>query len=215
MLGNAYVKDLLRIDRIPKFSPPCFGFPDRLLTKLRYHDGVDLTSTAGSQALYQLRWNSTFDPDFTSTGHQPLYRDTFASLYDQYVVCSAVCTVVFTNKVSGNTFIVGVVTDDDTSAATSVTTICEQNHAQWAILAMNVGGANQKKFRITWDYARYLGVDPFTSQTAKTAIGANPSEVSFLNIFGYEHVGGTGDFVVDFTLEQEVLWSELQTPTGS
>ena len=215
LLGNAYAGEITRMDRVPRFNPPCFGFPDRLLTRMRYHDGVSLTSTAGAQALYQLRWNSTFDPDFTSTGHQPLYRDTFAAIYDQYVVCKATCIVKFTNITGGSAFIVGVVTDDDTTAASGSTTIIEQNHAQWAILSPDVGGNNQKTFRIEWDSIRYLSIDPFSSLGAKTAVGSNPSEVSFLDIFAYERQGGTASVLVDFTLEQEVLWTELQTPTGS
>ena len=108
----------IRVERITRFQPLTFGFPDRLLTKLRYHDGpLIITSTLGGQALYQFRWNSTFDPDFTSAGHQPLYRDTYASLYDQYAVIRATARIVFTNTLGGTSFLVGCTTDDDTSAA--------------------------------------------------------------------------------------------------
>jgi len=193
-----------------------FGFPDRLLTKLRYHDGpLTITSTLGGQALYQFRWNSTFDPDYTSAGHQPLYRDTFASLYDQYAVVKARATIKFTNIAGGSSFLVGCVTDDDTTAASASSTIVEQNHAQWSVINVNGSGHDQHTFIINWDCRRYLGIDPFTSQTYKTAIGSNPSEVSFLNIFAYERAGATANTTFDITLEQEVLWTELQTPTGS
>jgi hypothetical protein len=205
-----------QIDKLCRFNPPTFGFPDRLLSKLRYHDGpLNLTSTLGGQGLYQFRWNSTFDPDYTSAGHQPLYRDTFAAIYDQYAVVRARAIVKFTNITGGSTFIVGCTTDDDTTTTSTSNTIIEQNHAQWAVLGVDVGGHDQHTFIVNWDSRRYLGIDPFTSQTYKTANGTNPSEVSFLNIFAYERAGGTANCTFDITLEQEVLWTELQTPTGS
>jgi len=221
---NVQQKDLLslggknedyRIQRISTFYPLTFGFPDRLISKLRYHASITKSSVLGAQALQQFRWNSTYDPDYTNVGHQPLYRDTFASIYDQYAVIKAHAVVTFVN-ISGDDWTVGVGTDDDVSPASVLDTICEQNHSFHKRIGFSSGGPNQQTFKISWDCRSYLGIDPFTSETYKTPVGSDPTEVSFLNCFGYNMQGpGASNIQMDITLEQEVLWTELSTPSQS
>lgn len=59
------------------------GIPDTQYTVIRY---VDLVSFTGSTSSYTFRANSLFDPDFTSTGHQPYYFDQFIASYEKYRV---------------------------------------------------------------------------------------------------------------------------------
>lgn len=52
---------------------------------LKYSDFYLLTSTLGI-AYQEYSGNSCYDPDITSTGHQPYYFDRYAGLYQNYVV---------------------------------------------------------------------------------------------------------------------------------
>jgi hypothetical protein len=193
---------------------PTYGFPHQLLTKLRYHDTLTITSTAGSLAKYVFRWNSTFDPDFTGTGHQPLYRDTFAGIYDQYAVVSAIAVVKFANT-SGDPWVVGVLSEDDATSSTTISVLCEQATGQHKLLPPVTGSLSSGTFNASFDAKKRLGIDPFTSELYKTAVGSNPTEESDLVIWGYDTSGGSSTVTFDIELVQTVLWTELTSPTQS
>jgi hypothetical protein len=199
-----------------RFTPSVFGFPDRLVTKLRYSDILNNSSTAGSLVTYIYRWNSTFDPDLSGTGHQPLYRDTYAAVYDQYAVIRATAKVRFDNPNAAVGFICGVVTDDDSSPSSTFQTLMEQSHGQSETLTPLSGSHSSHEFVITWDCASVLNIDPFTSESYKTAVGSNPTEISTL-IMWSKPIDGSSTASVQVCVEliQEVLWTELTTPTQS
>ena len=86
--------------RVPGIRRPDFGFPDRMVTKLRYVDNFNLTGSAGVVGANVFRFNSCFDPDLTGVGHQPMYFDQFCGAagtgpYGRYRVISAKATVSF------------------------------------------------------------------------------------------------------------------------
>ncbi len=201
---------------IVRYTPDVYGFPDRLVTKLRYSDVLSAASVAGALNTYIFRWNSTFDPDFSGTGHQPLYRDTYAGIYDQYAVVRASARIRFDNTSSAVGFIVGVVTDDDTTPSSTFQTLMEQSHGKTTSLTGLTGSHSSHEFVISWDAAKILNIDPFTSETYKTAVGSNPTEVSTLIMWSKPIDGSsTATALITVELIQEVLWTELSTPTQS
>jgi len=200
---------------VVRYSPNVFGFPDRLMTKLRYHDTLTITSTAGVVGVQVYNWNSIYDPDATNVGHQPLYRDTYASLYDHYAVVSATARIQFVNPSTSYTCMVGGVIDDDQSATSQFNTIAEQAHAKHALLTPLSGSESSKTFNFSWNCKEILGIDPFASQTYKTAVGSNPSELSCLQLFNATTTGNDTTVIIDVEFIYDCLWTELSTPTGS
>lgn len=63
------------------------GFPQTITTRLEYCDQYYFSSS-GSTVVQQFRLASIYDPDLTSTGHQPYNHDQFAALYSSYKVVS-------------------------------------------------------------------------------------------------------------------------------
>jgi len=59
-----------------------------------YTDSLLISGTAQQ---YTFRANSLFDPDFTSTGHQPFYYDQYISVYEKYRVYAAKLTLRILN----------------------------------------------------------------------------------------------------------------------
>ena len=59
-----------------------WGFPNSIITKLRYADTYEGTGTSGARYQNVYRANGIFDPDATGTGHQPLYRDNWVNIYN-------------------------------------------------------------------------------------------------------------------------------------
>lgn len=201
---------------IVQFTPRVFGFPDRILTKLRYSDIKNLSSTLGASANYRFRWNSIFDPDQSGTGHQPLYFDTYASVYDHYAVVSAKMKVLLVNQETSLGIICGVVTDDDASSTADFNILSEQNHGISTYLTPLSGSSSEKILRSSWNCQQILNIDPFSSETYKTDVGSNPTEESYCNIWSISQDGSSTTvlrFKIDF--EYEVLFSELKTPSLS
>lgn len=198
----------------PLVRIPGLGFPHAMVAQLRYVDTYALTITAGSLAKQVMRWNSTFDPDLTGTGHQPLYRDTFASIYDQYAVISASAEVKFINA-STSSIVCGIVSEDDANSSSTVDTLCEQALGEHTILPPLTGALSTHTFRLNWNCKDYLHIDPFSSELYKTAVGNNPTEESDLVIWATDFDAASISVTVHVTLVQEVLWTELTSPTQS
>ncbi len=195
---------------VVRYSPDVFGFPDRLLTRLRYFDTVGLTSTTGSLAHHVFRVNSTFDPDQTGTGHQPLYRDVYAGVYDFYAVVSARAIIQFVNPTTSS-FFVSVTVEDDATPPTTATSLAEKSHGQSFLLTPLTGSKSTCEFIVPWSCAKYLNIDPFSSYAYKAAVGANPVELSYIAVSAATTDSSTATIAFSIKLEQEVLWSELST----
>jgi hypothetical protein len=193
-----------------------FGFPPRILTKLRYVDTYSLTSTAGSLAKQLFTVNSMYDPDVTGTGHQPLYYDTFASIYDHYAVVSAHIKITFNSNATTSSVIVGGVYDDDTFTSTNVNVLMEQTTGKHLFLPNNAGSLSSKTITLDWNCEKMLGIDPYTSQSYKTAVGSNPSEQSTLLVWAVPaDLSSTTTTSVMVEIEFQTLFSELSTQSIS
>lgn len=84
-------------ETIPPTIKQSIGFPDTMRTHLRYEDTITLS---GAAQQYTFRGNSLFDPDFTSTGHQPMYFDQFISIYEKYRVYGSSIKITVNNNVA-------------------------------------------------------------------------------------------------------------------
>lgn len=77
---------------VPKFINPFRK--DYELVQLKYRDTISLNPTTGTlnsggSNTWLFSFNSLYDPDVTSVGHQPMYLDNYASLYQRYKVSFA------------------------------------------------------------------------------------------------------------------------------
>lgn len=71
-----------------------FGFPTKIITILRYVNTHIMTSTSGGIATLVYRMNGPFDPDATGVGHQPMYWDRYAAIYQSYRVLGSRLTAI-------------------------------------------------------------------------------------------------------------------------
>jgi hypothetical protein len=201
---------------VVRFTPSVFGFPDRLLTRLRYCDTGVISAATGSVGLQTFRLNSTFDPDFTNTGHQPMYRDTYAAIYDQYSVVSVIAKIQLLNINTSDIIICGAVVDDDTNVSTSANVLMEQSHGINRDLTPLAGSKSEWEFTIKWSAQEFLNIDPYSSEAYKTSVGSNPTEVSTLALWtAAENASSSIYCHWKIELDMTVLWTELTTPTLS
>jgi len=190
------------------------GFPHSMVANLRYVDSYSFTVTTGSISKQYLRWNSTFDPDSSGIGHQPLYRDTFASIYNHYAVIRSSISVTFVNT-SDQPVLIGIVTEDDDNSSTDARVLMEQSMGQHWFLPAKTGSLSTHTFSMDWDCKKVLHIDPFTSEEYKTPVGSNPTEESTCLLWVTTTDGSSAYVVANATLVQQVLWTELNTQTSS
>lgn len=103
-------------------------FPNSKFVKHVYCDTI-LLAAAGGPGLGQTwvaRANSTFDPDFTFTGHQPMFRDDLAAQYNYYTVLGARIEILI-QPTSSVTRVCSLRCDDQSAAIANPIELMEQH----------------------------------------------------------------------------------------
>lgn len=194
--------------------PRMFGFPPRIITRMRYNAYVTLTATSLVGNTFNM--TSIFDPDTTGVGHQPMYHDQFANIYAHYTVLGSKIRAEFVT-ISGTTpAVVGIMEGDDTTFPTDVNSAAEQNKATRMLLG---GASSMNKGTLTATYGAVddEGIDPYSgSELVRTPFGMNPTENYYSRVYAvaYDAITSTPVFVAVY-IEYTVLLSELLDVTGS
>lgn len=193
-----------------------FGPPDKLRMTLRYiENNFTITSALGANGNYYFSCNSLFDPNRTGGGHQPLYFDQFAALYNHYTVNASECEVWFTNLAGAVVGNVCLAISDDTSGAASEAAF-EQRHAISSQITPLSGSRSLVKLKNNWNSDALLGIDSSNDGSNKTPTGGNPSEESFYQLVFESATGGATDSVTcRAELHFDTIFSELTTPSNS
>jgi len=79
------------------YRSPMGNFPSQKTVALRYVETLAFDATSSGAAVNVFRVNNIFDPNYTGTGHQPMYRDNYAQIYLRYRVNYATITMVALN----------------------------------------------------------------------------------------------------------------------
>lgn len=181
-----------------------FGFPNTIITKLRYCAYINMTGTAGARAINVYAANGIFDPDVTGVGHQPMWRDNFANIYDQYVVLGSEIKVAFANTSSTVNMLCGIVGDDDSTISSTVEALMEQNNSV-SVLA-GTTGSNPVALTASFEPNRDFGVDAKDDGFSATAQGSNPTELWCYGVWlaaadGSSNVTGNIKVEIDYTVK--------------
>lgn len=160
------------------------GFPKKVMARLRYVNVVALNGSAGALQTYKWKCNGMYDPDQSSTGHQPLYFDNYMAIYDHYTVIGskAIFKIVSKDGTSTIPFRAATYIDDDTSqTAQTIDAIAEQNQGQVVLFS---GGDNNppKILTQTWGAVKWFGGDPLANDNLQGSASADPQELSFFNV---------------------------------
>lgn len=162
-----------------------FGFSETNRTNLRYVDNYLLTSTLGSTPNQQMRMNGIFDPDLTGGGHQPMWRDNFAAIYQNYRVISSRIKVTFLPNptVDNGTigpYVVGIVgATETTTPSVTVSTRQEMSDSVYKSIT-----------RYDEPNVLYMSYTPrsklsssYDEDTVSALVGANPSQQYIANVW--------------------------------
>ena len=187
-----------------------FGFPNSIITKIRYGTYLTLTASAGARALNVFSANGVFDPDITGVGHQPMWSDNYSNIYNHYTVLGSKITAVFAPVTAALNQLVGIVGDDDSSISTNVQVLLEQNNS--VAMLMGVPGSQPVAMTSTFEPLEMFGVETKDDGASSTAVGANPSEQWTYTVWNAS-ADGSSTVVCNVKVEIEytVKYSELIT----
>lgn len=187
-----------------------FGFPNAILTTMRYCTSVALVASAGASAIHVFSANSIFDPDVTGVGHQPMYRDQYAALYENYVVLGSKISVEFVNHNTGSGAVVSISGDNDTTIVSAVDTRTEQSNAISAAMAP----ASKNTLFMNYSPEKHLGTAD--TDTGITATGSSPTNQWYYGIAAC-HIDSTSSLTVyaRVIIEYTVKFTELISNGGS
>jgi len=193
-------------------NPSTFGFPNTIVTKLRYCTFLDLTAAAGVVAQNIFNANSIFDPDNTGVGHQPLYRDNFANIYDQYVVLGSRIKVTFVSSSTTLGHYIGITGDDDNTTSSNLETLMEQNNSVHSMIGAS--SAPPGYLTATFSPLSKFGVAAKDDGSSATAMGANPTELWCWKVWALpSDAATTSHCYCKVEIDYTVKFTELSTQT--
>jgi len=185
-------------------------FPARTVRRMRYSTSFGLTTTSGVPAAYVLRANDLFDPDFTSTGHQPMGFDQMMLFYNHFVVVKAKVRVVFKNT-GTSVPTVCIRQDANSTALTVIDRLVEFGGLVSETLEVKGAYGANKTLELNLDVGKLQGLnrqaiaaDPSLRGDAATS----PTEVTYFHIMVWDATSTTGSISTDVILEQDAIFME-------
>lgn len=216
------VKKKPRSEKTRAFSVPRWvgkstvGFPKELRMKHRYVTTGSFSSLNGAVHTNNYSCNGMFDPDITGVGHQPMYFDQLAAIYNHYTVVVSKITVQASPRPS-NTLPVAFgiyLNDDSTIAYSDINSFCETSSAVWTYVSPSSDSVRlSKKFKAAEHFGPNVIGDPNLQGTS----GANPTEVMNYTVFVTAPAGTASTERLDciITIEYTAVWQELKEIAAS
>lgn len=176
------------------------GFSDSVFVKLDYVDRKSLTPASPVES-YAFAGNSLYDPDVSGAGHQPLYFDQYALIYQKYRVLGCKISLDIIN-VSGNSALYYVVEPNTTqSTLTSLSEILEQSRAtapKFVPIAQRIASKHQRYIstrKVCGLTKSQLFDDTFGALTT-----ANPNNLWYWNLF-FQSADNASNVACDFIVK--------------
>jgi len=207
---------------LPGISRPDFGFPDKMVTRLRYCDTYAISGAVGAIGNQIMRMNSVFDPDLSGVGHQPMWFDQYASIYGRYRVLGSKIKATFSvanapaNALASNfgPVLVGIQTQTSPSLlAGNTSALMETANDNWTMLCDKAGGNNAKSLTATYSPVRDLGVDG-GDDTIAASVTTNPSQQFYAHVYKVDQNGSSTitvlvevEYLVEFFSRNEIAQS--------
>lgn len=155
--------------------------PTKGLVQFRYVTyNIPVTSSVGAPSHYVFRANSPYDPDLSGVGHQPRGWDQWSIFFNYYCVVGSKIRVYATTDsiVQGAC---GIMLTDTGSAVGTMDDYIEQKRGRFAIISND-----QRAIKMKYAYSarKFFSVkDPSSDDTLCAAMGANPFQGAFYNVW--------------------------------
>ncbi len=190
---------------------------------MTYSAFTSMTNNAGGAVtIHRYAMNGLFDPDLTSTGHQPMGFDQLAEIYKGYRVISAKITAHFvrTDSLGTHPCIVGIASVEpgfSTWGATSVDNILETRGVKYKRMSFFADGNAPTAVVSKVDRPTRWTERTWKSDSMRGDAVDNPSIIPEFHVFLMSDPGGADDASVEIrvTITYHVLWEGRQVLAGS
>lgn len=169
-------KPYTKISRMP--------VPERFFTKLQYSEIITFTLSAPNTLYSYLFQSSIYDPDYTAAGHQPLWRDTLATMYGRFRVFGVKYSIAFKNTNVSQLTWAYIKHSDNSTTETNSNTLRERREGKSLMLDSNSGRTNTVRGYL--DVAKSYGLSKrefYNDDSFISAIGATPVKTAFLHLY--------------------------------
>lgn len=194
------------------------GFPDKLMTTMRYFEWAAVTAAAApSVSRYFLKANGLYDPNTTGTGHQPLGYDQFTPIYNHWVVTASRIKATYTYRDENadvvHPTVCGIYDDDDGSNSLDYNALAEgSDRTKIGILTTN---NDRVTLYSTWKNAKTFGPATLSDPSQRGAATTDPTETHQWCLWVY-NVGNTSHTInIIYDIEYQVTWFERKDLAGS
>lgn len=157
------------------------GFPSNRVVKMRYATQTLLDMTSVGAAQYTFLANSIYDPDSTTTGHQPLGHDQWQNFYNHYVVLGSKITVYLTGTSSAESggAMCTIQLSDDLTTSTDVTVQIEQGRGTYKLIN-GFTGINPIKITSRYSAKKFFNIKDVKDNLDRIGVGfgADPADVA-------------------------------------
>lgn len=192
---------------------PSLGFPPKLRTKLRYAKQLGLAGGLGAVLAYNIRCNGLYDPDASSTGHQPLYFDQLTALYNHFTVFKSYLKLTI-YPVSSDAQTVTVFENDDTSITpVSQESRMEQSSAKSVVVTP---GMEPVILNMYFDAQKTFGGSLLGNDDLQGSAVADPLEQAIWTISAQANDLAKNTVVgINIEVIYDAVWDELKDINGS
>lgn len=191
------------------------GFPLKMAMTHKYFETIDMASTSGSTVTYSFHANSLFDPNYSGSGHQPLYYDNMAAIYNHYCVIGSKITVKLAGASTSNTSTsFALYLNDDVTATPTLSSLMEQSKSKYCVIP--AGSNNIYSCTLKWSAKKTFGGSILGNPSLSAATNANPLETSVFTIAGFpQNLTSTQTYNMQVMIEYIAVWTELKDVAGS
>jgi len=194
-----------------------YGLGQSFRTKIRYIDNVAFQSVAGAITRNVFSPQNCFDPNVTGPGHQPMYFDQLAAVFNKYKVHGATIKVSFnvlTETAGTSVFAVGLIGGAGQTISSDPNTNMEDNHGVSTILNGRNGSSGQKTLKLTYAPMRDLGIS-VNDDTLTTDVSTGAGTY-FWNVWGADlNAVGSTNFVGSVEIIYDIEFTDNKNISGS
>jgi len=188
------------------------GFPKNITVTHKYSDIITLVSTAGGISTYLFSCNGLYDPDITSTGHQPLWFDQIGGTYQRYCVIASKATFKFMPDDSSDivpmTCLV-MLNDDVNLVTTNPIANAEQTGSSLRFLQMDA--SSSLVIKKGFSARKTFGADPVAIDRLSGTTTSNPSDQMFYQVIVQTtNQATTQSVIIHVLIEYVAVWTELK-----
>lgn len=172
-----YKKRKYRRKRSNESTTNLMAFSTRV--NLPYVTSALVDPGAGTIGTYVMRANSLFDPDVTSTGHQPRGYDQVMPFYNHYTVLGSKITINFAPPSADVPILVGINLNSNAAPLSDVNDYLESAHTIYAIVPLY----SEKTLSHTFSLKKFFHQRGVNEKDNAGSIAANPIEQAYFHIF--------------------------------